>query len=76
MAKFLAPLLTHPMGPQTDIDYDGTEGELYAVDEDPLQWHNRWDDPSVRAVRDDLIADLRASLPAGRPDPLAVTRPA
>jgi hypothetical protein len=64
------------MGPQTDIDYDGTEGELYNVEEDPLQWHNRWDDPAVRSVRDDLIADLRASLPAGRPDRLAVTRPA
>jgi arylsulfatase A-like enzyme len=76
MAKFLEPLLTHPMGPQTDIDYDGTEGELYNVEEDPLQWHNRWDDPAVRSVRDDLIADLRASLPAGRPDRLAVTRPA
>ena len=45
-----------------DIRYDGTEGELYQVDEDPHQWHNRWDDPSCRAVRYDLVADLRQAL--------------
>ena len=38
-------------------------GELYDVAADPHQWHNRWDDPSLRSFRDDLIADLYASLP-------------
>lgn len=38
--------------------HDGTEGELYDLAEDPLQRVNRWDDPAVRALRDDLVADL------------------
>ncbi len=46
-----------------DIQYDGTEGELYNVDEDPHQWHNLWDDPEYRAIRDDLVDDLRSNLP-------------
>ncbi len=28
--------------------HDGTEGELYDLDEDPLQRVNRWDDPALR----------------------------
>ncbi|HKN01865.1 MAG TPA: sulfatase-like hydrolase/transferase, partial [Candidatus Binataceae bacterium] len=28
-----------------DITYDGTEGELYNLNEDPLQWRNLWNDP-------------------------------
>ena len=31
--------------------YEGTEGELYNLGEDPLQWRNLWDDPCVRATR-------------------------
>lgn len=46
-----------------DIRYDGTEGELYNVIDDPHQWWNLWDDPAYRAVRDDLVSDLYASLP-------------
>ena len=38
-------------------------GELYNVDDDPYQFENRWDDPAQRARRDDLVADLYASLP-------------
>ena len=38
--------------------HDGTEGELYSLADDPLQRVNRWDDPAVRALRDDLLADL------------------
>lgn len=38
--------------------HDGTEGELYDLADDPLQRVNRWDDPAVRALRDDLVADL------------------
>ncbi|MCU1453116.1 MAG: sulfatase [Acidimicrobiales bacterium] len=60
----------------TSIQYDGTEGELYRVDEDPHAFRNLWDDPAHRSIRDELVADLRASLPAGRADPLLVEAPA
>jgi arylsulfatase A-like enzyme len=43
--------------------YDGTEGELYAVGDDPHQYVNLWSDPARRALRDDLVADLRAHTP-------------
>ena len=46
--------------------YRGCEGELYNVIEDPQQWHNRWNDASLRALRDDLIADLETNLPPAR----------
>jgi hypothetical protein len=58
------------------IHYDGSEGELYQVDEDPHQFINRWDDPAVRALRDDLRADLYDSLPRAREAPLLVDAPA
>ncbi len=45
-----------------DIRYDGTGGELYKLDDDPHQWWNLWDNPQYRAVRDDLVADLYATL--------------
>ena len=38
--------------------HDGTEGELYSLADDPLQQVNLWDDPSVRALRDDLVAEI------------------
>ncbi|MCB0964729.1 MAG: hypothetical protein KDA98_15735, partial [Acidimicrobiales bacterium] len=44
--------------------HDGTEGELYDLAEDPLQQVNRWDDPAVASLRDDLLADLREHQPA------------
>jgi arylsulfatase A-like enzyme len=50
-------------------------GELYDVASDPYQFENRWDDPANRAWRDDLVADLYASLPEGRA-PLKVMAPA
>ena len=37
------------IGPVSSIEYDGTEGELYNVEEDPHQWENRWDDPACKA---------------------------
>jgi hypothetical protein len=48
---------------------DGTmnrlgEGELYDLANDPLQRRNLWDDARHRTMRDDLLADLWASLPA------------
>jgi hypothetical protein len=42
----------------TSVNYEGTEGELYNVDDDPHQWANRWSDPSCKALREDLVADL------------------
>jgi arylsulfatase A-like enzyme len=38
--------------------HDGTEGELYDLTGDPLQQHNRWNDPVVAALQSDLVADL------------------
>ncbi len=40
------------------------EGELYDLANDPLQHVNRWNDESVKALRDDLLSDLWANLPA------------
>jgi hypothetical protein len=63
-------------GPRSSVAYDGTEGVLYRVDEDPHQFRNLWDDPGYRSVRSDLVADLYDSLPAGRDPKLPVARPA
>lgn len=43
--------------------YDGSEGELYDLRDDPLQRHSRFHDPALRARRDRLIEELRALLP-------------
>ena len=43
---------------QSGTSHDGTEGELYNLNEDPLQRVNRWDDPAYAALRSDLVADL------------------
>jgi hypothetical protein len=40
------------------IHYDGSQGELYNLHADPLQWRNLWDDPGHRSIKSDLIADL------------------
>ncbi len=55
--------------------YDGSEGELYDVRNDPEQWENLWDDPSRRGLRDDLVADLRAHMPEERLPRLRVAAP-
>jgi arylsulfatase A-like enzyme len=55
--------------------HDGTEGELYDLEHDPLQQVNRWDDLAVRAQREDLRADLRASLPQSRSPRLPLEAP-
>lgn len=46
--------------------HDGTEGELYNSNDDPLQRDNRWNDPAVAGIQDDLVSDLRAAI--GPPD--------
>jgi arylsulfatase A-like enzyme len=55
--------------------YEGTEGELYDLGDDPLQWTNLWDDPGYRARRAELVTDLLDNLPAERPERLAVEAP-
>ncbi|HZU74270.1 MAG TPA: sulfatase-like hydrolase/transferase [Acidimicrobiales bacterium] len=55
--------------------HDGSEGELYALDEDPLQRENRWSDPALAAVRADLLADLWDSQPPVRRPRLEVEAP-
>jgi arylsulfatase A-like enzyme len=43
--------------------HDGSEGELYDLADDPLQQRNLWYDADRRALRDDLLADLKDSRP-------------
>jgi arylsulfatase A-like enzyme len=77
LEKFFAEtgLFGGGIGPVSKIEYEGTEGELYAVDEDPHQFENRWDDPQCKAVREDLVTDLYDTLPSERRI-LEVERPA
>ncbi|HKN00257.1 MAG TPA: hypothetical protein VJX23_07045, partial [Candidatus Binataceae bacterium] len=58
-----------------DITYDGTEGELYNLNEDPLQWRNLWNDPGYRKMKSDLTADLYDNLPKRREPMLTVDAP-
>lgn len=46
--------------------YEGTEGELYDLANDPRQWRNLWDDPAAAAMKKDLLYDLRARTPKQR----------
>jgi arylsulfatase A-like enzyme len=62
--------------PLPDFRYDGSEGELYNLAEDPLQWRNLWSDPGYRKLKSDLIADLYDHLPAPRAPALRVEAPA
>ena len=58
------------------VQYDGSEGELYDLRNDPRQWENLWDDPGRRGLKSDLIADLYDSLPPERNPKLKVEAPA
>jgi arylsulfatase A-like enzyme len=46
--------------------YEGNEGELYDLKNDPKQWRNLWDEPSAAAMKRDLLADLRTRTPKPR----------
>ena len=46
--------------------YEGTEGELYDLKEDPYQWRNLWDDPAYKEIKAGLLDDLKAALPPVR----------
>jgi arylsulfatase A-like enzyme len=58
------------------VHYDGSEGELYDLANDPKQWINLWDNPGHRALKSDLIADLYDNLPSERDPRLKVEAPA
>ena len=55
--------------------HDGSEGELYNLADDPLQRVNRWNDPSQRSLRDDLVADLWDNEPVRRGKRLQLQAP-
>jgi arylsulfatase A-like enzyme len=61
--------------PLPDIRYDGSEGELYNLNEDPLQWRNLWSDPGCAKLKSDLKADLYDNLPPLRSPRLRVDSP-
>jgi arylsulfatase A-like enzyme len=42
--------------------YEGTEGELYDLNEDPGELVNLWEDPSYAAVKADMIETIRRDL--------------
>jgi hypothetical protein len=71
LPPMLAPRVTIP-----DLRYDGTEGELYDLRHDPLQWRNLWNDPGYAKLKSDLRADLYDNLPPERAPKLAVDAPA
>ncbi|HTQ15651.1 MAG TPA: sulfatase-like hydrolase/transferase [Rhizomicrobium sp.] len=60
----------------TRVTFDGSEGELYDLRNDPVQWENLWDDPRHRTLKSDLIADLYDNLPEERAPKLKVEAPA
>jgi hypothetical protein len=42
--------------------YEGTEGELYDLNEDPGELVNLWDDPKYAGVKADMIETIREDL--------------
>ncbi|MBY8876274.1 sulfatase-like hydrolase/transferase [Streptomyces sp. PLK6-54] len=40
-------------------EHVGDDGELYDLAKDPMELHNRWDDPSLRKVKADLTQRLQ-----------------
>lgn len=43
--------------------YEGSEGELYDLANDPLQWRNLWNEPGAQAMKRDLLDDLDRRAP-------------
>ncbi len=56
--------------------YQGVEGELYGLREDPMQWRNLWSDAAYAGLKSDLIADLYDHLPPERSPKLKAEAPA
>ncbi len=55
--------------------YDGSEGELYDLNEDPHQWYNLWDDPNYTPLRSGLLDEMQAHWPAERSEALKKIAP-
>jgi hypothetical protein len=55
--------------------YDGSEGELYDLDEDPHQWRNLWDDPNYAAQRANLLGEMQEHWPEEREQSLEKIAP-
>jgi arylsulfatase A-like enzyme len=70
------PALLRGTSPSPNIFYDGTEGELYNLAEDPFQWRNLWSDGGCQRLKSDLIDDLYVHLPKPRDPLLSVDAPA
>jgi arylsulfatase A-like enzyme len=51
--------------------YDGTEGELYHLGDDPHQWRNLWSDPAYSVVKQTLVDKIAHLQPAPRDPPLS-----
>ncbi len=51
--------------------YEGTEGELYNLPADPLQWTNLWDNPEYAIVKQELVEKIARMEPAEREPALA-----
>jgi arylsulfatase A-like enzyme len=63
-------------GAPPDVVYDGTEGELYDLRNDPLQWRNLWSEPGWQKRKRELVGELREHLPPPRDPALRVEAPA
>ena len=55
--------------------YDGSEGELYDLKNDPQQWENRWDDPAYKGLKRDLLDALKAAEPPKHAEKLECVAP-
>ncbi len=55
--------------------YEGTEGELYVLADDPHQWRNLWDELAAVSLKADLLADMADHVPDGRAVPLQKIAP-
>ncbi len=52
------------------VYFDRTYGELYDLQNDPQEIHNLWDDPSYRALREELTTKLLFAMMGSEPMPM------
>lgn len=53
--------------------YNGTEGELYNLKDDPKQWNNLWDDPDYAGVKEEMVMLVKHNTPSPREPALVRT---